>query len=445
MSGRARSRRVRSSNFAAAVGGWLRSCAAAMHLALFGTALPVTGLAAQAAPQAPAPAAAAAVQPPVVAASAPLQASAAAAARAEKTQDPAQAPPPPRAFVEVDGVPTEAWVGQACELVVRVGVDTAWFAAQSVPLSAQALDQPFHLTAPWLQSSDDAGVAIVPPPAGVPQQRVAVGDRAEALAVATPRTLDGRAFTVLELRARWQPRRAADFELAPVRLRYAFATAFVEDFLRGRQPRDRQEASVASSSARVRVAPLPQPAPSGFTGAIGSFSLAAQPATTNCAVGDALAVTVTVAGDGNFGAFGFALAQPAPGVHVDGIVAVPGSDGRAFRLDVLPLRAGARELPPLAFVVFDPRVGAYATLASPPAPLAVAPARAPLPPRVQQLVDADAAAVAAAQPRRAWPLPLGSHYVWPARTGSRPRSSLAPPARRWRVNVAESISRRMPR
>lgn len=315
---------------------------------------------------------------------------------------------PARAFVEVDGAPAQAWVGQACELVVRVGVDAAWFAAQSVPLAAQSLDQPFHLTAPWLQSGDDAVVAIVPPPAGAPQQRVAVGDRAEALAVAAPRTIDGRAFTVLELLVRWQPRRAAEFELAPARVRYAFATAFVEDFLRGRQPRDRQEASVASAALCVRVAALPQPAPAGFTGAIGAFTLAVRPAMASATVGEALAVTVSLAGDGNFGAFGFALAQPLPGFHVDGVVAVPGSDGRAFRLDVLPLRAGARELPPLPFAVFDPRAGVYTTIAAPPAPLAITPARVGLSPRVQQLVDADAAAVAAARPARVWPATIAA-------------------------------------
>lgn len=339
-----------------------------------------------------------------------LAAALVAAGAPARAQSPSPPPPsvraasaPARAFVEIVDAPTQAWVGQACEFVVRVGVDAAWFAAQAVPLSAQALDQPFHLTAPWLQSSDDAAVAIVPPTAGAPAQRVAVGDRAEALAVAAPRTVDGRSFTVLELRVRWQPRRAADFELAPARVRFAFATAFVEDFLRGRQPRDRQEASVASATARVRVAPLPNPAPPAFTGAIGDFAMTAQPATANAVVGEALAVTVTLTGEGNCGAFGFALARPTPGFHVDGVVAVAGSAGRAFRLDVLPLRAGARELPTLAFAAFDPRAGAYVTVVSPPAPLAVAPPRAPLPPRVQNLVDADAAAVAAAQPAPAWP------------------------------------------
>ena len=63
---------------------------------------------------------------------------------------------PVRAFVEVDGVPARAWVGQVCELTVRVGVDAAWFAAHAVPLTAQALDQPFHVQIPWLASTDDA-------------------------------------------------------------------------------------------------------------------------------------------------------------------------------------------------------------------------------------------------------------------------------------------------
>jgi hypothetical protein len=319
----------------------------------------------------------------------------------------APAAAPVRAVVEIDGVPASAWVGQVCELTVRVGVDAAWFAAQAVPLTAQALDQPFHVQIPWLVSTDDARVAVVPPPAAAATQRVAVGDRAEAFAVAAPRTIEGRAFTTLVLRVRWQPRREGVLSLAPVRLRYAFATAFVDDFLRGRQPRDRQEAGVAGASAVVPVSPLPQPAPAGFTGAVGRFTLAVAPASAQAEVGRAVPVTATLAGDGNFGDFAFALAQPLPGCHVDGIVAVPGSAGRAFRLDVLPLRAGLRELPPLAFAAFDPQRGGYATVASPTAPFAVAAASAPLPARVQQLVAADADAVAAAGPARRWPLAVG--------------------------------------
>jgi len=321
---------------------------------------------------------------------------------------PAPAAAPVRAFVEVDGVPARAWVGQVCELTVRVGVDAAWFAAQAVPLTAQALDQPFHVQIPWLVSTDDARATVVPPPAAAAIQRVAVGDRAEAFAVAVPRTIEGRAFMTLALRVRWQPRRDGALPLAPVRLRYAFATAFVDDFLRGRQPRDRQEASVVGASAVVPVSPLPQPAPAGFAGAVGRFTLAVAPASAQAIVGQPVAVAATLAGDGNFGDFAFALAQPLPGCHVDGIVAVPGSEGRAFRLEVLPLRVGLRELPPLAFVVFDPVVGAYATVAAPSAAFAVSAARADLPPRVRQLVDADAAAVAAASPPPRWPVAVGA-------------------------------------
>jgi hypothetical protein len=289
-----------------------------------------------------------------------------------------------------------------------VGVDAAWLAAQAVPLTAQALDQPFHVQIPWLASADDARATVVPPPAAAATQRVAVGDRAEAFAVAGPRTIAGRAYTMLALRVRWQPRRDGALPLAPVRLRYAFATAFVDDFLRGRQPRDRQEASVASAPAVVPVSPLPQPAPAGFTGAVGRFTLAAAPASAQGEVGQPVAVAATLAGEGNFGDFAFALAQPLPGCHVEGIVAVAGSEGRCFRLDVLPLRAGMRELPPLAFVAFDPTVAGYATITAPSAAIAVAAARADLPPRVRQLVDADASAVAAASPTRRWPAAAGA-------------------------------------
>lgn len=328
-------------------------------------------------------------------------------ARRPRAQNPAPsaaASAPVRAFVEVEGLPAQAWVGQVCDVTVRVGVDAPWFAAQAVPLTAQALDQPFHVQIPWLRAGDDTRAVVVPPADGVAVQRVAVGDRAEAFAVGPVRTVDGRAFATLQLRARWRASREGTFDVPAVRLRYAFATEFVEDFLRGRQPRDRQETAVVGEAMRVRVSALPQPAPAGYTGAVGAFTLAVAPAAAAAEVGRALAVAATLTGDGNFGDFAFALAQPVPGFHVDGVVAVPGSDGRAFRLDVLPLRAAARELPPLSFVAFNPRTGGYVRVASPAVPLAVAAATASLPPRVQQLVDADAAA----GPARRWPLPVGA-------------------------------------
>jgi hypothetical protein len=324
----------------------------------------------------------------------------------------AQAPAaggPMRAFLEVDGLPARAWVGQVCEVVVRVGLDAAWFADSAVPLSAQALDQPVHVQAPWLGNGDEARAVVVAPAAGAPTQRLAVGDRAESFTLVAPRTVDGRQFPVLELRVRWQPRRQGVHELPPVRLRYAYATQFVDDFLRGRQPRDRQEAALAAASATVAVAALPADAPAAFTGAVGRFSLTATPVAARAEVGRPLAVTATLAGDGNFGDFAFMPAAPLPGLHVDGVVAVPDSGGRSFRLDVLPVQAGLAELPSVSFCAFDPVAGAYVTVAAPAAPLAVDPASARLSPRVQRLVDAAAALAAADAPSPSrWLPPLAA-------------------------------------
>jgi hypothetical protein len=140
--------------------------------------------------------------------------------------------------------------------------------------------------------------------------------------------------------------------------------------------------------------------PAGFHGAVGEFALAASLDAEEVHVGDAVAVRLSLSGDGNLMRF----APPPPpeldGFHVQGIVERRSGAVRTFVLDVLALREGTMQLPALSFVAFSPAAGDYVTLYGGPLPLAVLPARTALPPPVQALVDADAAKVRA---RQRWP------------------------------------------
>lgn len=360
---------------------------------------------------------------------------------------PAQGPEaaPVRVFVEVDGVPDEIWLQQPFAPVVRIGVDAAWLAGAAVPLFQQRLDQPFHVTIPWLFAAEDRAVEPVPPPAGAGAQRLAVGDRVLSFTPAGERQVDGRTFTLLELRCRWLPLASGASTVAPVQVRYAFATRFEQDFLRGRQPLDRTEATVQSPARTLRVRPLPQPAPSGFAGAVGQFVVRARTAARDVPLGGAFDVEVEIAGDGNLERFAPLPPPRLPGFHVQGVVERRAPAARTFVLDVLALRAGAEAVPPVPFVVFDPVAGGYATRHSEPVPVRVLPA-APgveLPAAVRALVERERAALAARGLQSWWIAALAALVLavaawwWRRRRGVRLRRVRWPVAQR---ELAEAMA-----
>jgi hypothetical protein len=322
------------------------------------------------------------------------------AAASAQTAAPGVAP----LFVAIEGMPAAAYVQQEVMLQVRIGVDRAWFRDHGVALFQQALEQPFHVVVPWLQAAEDRAVELVPPPPGARTQRLAIGDRVLPVQVDGERQIDGRAFELLLLRCRWLPLAPGRSAIAPVQVRYAFAERFEQDFLRGRTPLDRQETTVLSAPGELVVQPLPKPAPPGFAGAVGEFVVRLRPVTAPAVVGSSLTVQLEVTGSGNLERFA-PLPPPAlDGFHVQGVTDHKGPAVRRFTLDVLPLRAGARTLPPIPFVAFDPQRASYVTLRTDAVPLTIAPAAAPLPARVQELVELDAARLAA---RAAWP-----GWVW---------------------------------
>jgi hypothetical protein len=275
----------------------------------------------------------------------------------------AQGEAPPIA-VTVQGLPERCWLQQRLLLTVWIDVDTAWLRERSVPLFQQQLDQPFHVEVPWLQAAEDRAVVALPPPAGSTTQRLAVGDRVLAAVDLGPVAAGGRQR--LQLQWEWLPLAAGRSAVAPVRLRYAYATRFEQDFLRGRTPVDRQEGSVSSAAAVLLVQALPQPAPAGFAGAVGKFVLAAESRAASPQVGASLPLALTITGlgtgSGNLERLPPLPAPALPGFHVQGVAEASTAAGRRFLLDLVPLRADLTAVPPVPLVTFDPDAGTYATV-----------------------------------------------------------------------------------
>ncbi len=299
---------------------------------------------------------------------------------------------PPPVFVEVEASATSAWVHEPIEVVVRIGTDEAWFRAHAVPLFQQPLDRPYHVTVPWLSAGEDRAVELVAAATGG-TAKIAVGDGVVSARTAGRRDQGGRAFEVLELRYRWLPLVPGTSSIQPVEVRYAFAERFTGDFLTGRQPVGRAEASVLSTVLTLEVKALPLAGrPPSWTGAVGEFTLTAATAATSVRVGESFAFEVTVAGRGNLDRFAPMAWPPLAGFQVQGLVERRTADARTFVFDVLALRAGAAAVPPVTFASFSPQRGDYLIQSTAPVPVTVEAANAPLPPRVQELVDADARA-----------------------------------------------------
>lgn len=302
---------------------------------------------------------------------------------------PAQAAAGPEAAgavaVAVAAGRTAGVVGEALPFTIVLDFDETYVRTHGLPLVQRAVDVPFVIAAPWLQAGDDT-VAVEE----VEGPRVVTAGAERAWRRA-PGSAAGRGR--LELPCRVQLRRAGEIALAPVVVRFAYATAFEEDFLRGRQPVDRREDRIEAAPPPFVARDLPPADVPGFTGAVGVFAVRAAAAPTAVEVGDECSLELVVAGSGDLAAFAPPPWPVLPGFVVQGLAEsrLPGE--RRFRFDALVVRADAPP-PRLPFAFFDPVAGRYVAAVAEVNGLAIRPRSAgrPLSPRAEKLVAAAAAA-----------------------------------------------------
>ncbi len=168
---------------------------------------------------------------------------------------------------------------------------------------------------------------------------------------------------------------------------------------------------VKSQEVKVKVLPLPaEGKPANFSGAVGDFSISATATPNELAVGDPLAVDITIDGSGNFDALnppslmppGGWKAYPPRRYNVDGPVdpnITPTAQRRiGYSMVFVPEKVHA-ELPPFELSFFSPTEKKYVAARTAPIPLRVTPGaaiaaatgttgssgtEAPKPPPVQQ-------------------------------------------------------------
>jgi hypothetical protein len=140
--------------------------------------------------------------------------------------------------------------------------------------------------------------------------------------------------------------------------------------------------AVTSPRVDLTVKPLPAPAPAGFNGAVGKFTLDSKVVPATAAVGEPITWTLTLDGHGNWPDV---PGLPSRSVSKDFRIVQPqakrtNKDNALFDASItedivlIPTKPGSYTLGPVTFAVFNPATGAYETLTTKPVTIQVAPA-----------------------------------------------------------------------
>ena len=203
-------------------------------------------------------------------------------------------------------------------------------------------------------------------------------------------TINGRPFEVVTFKTAIAAARAGKFEIGPVKAKAQVVVPRRRNAPRSRSPFDlfdlddpfsdpffsnpfaqlgeRRDIQISSDPVALEVKPLPPNAPSSFSGAIGSFTMATDAKPKSVQVGDPITVTTTISGRGNFDRVNAPLLEDERGWHKyppsskfkqDDEVGISGI--KTFEMVVSP-NENKQSLPVLAFSYFDPAKEQYVTL-----------------------------------------------------------------------------------
>ena len=287
-------------------------------------------------------------------------------------------------FVELVSERAVLYVGEIASIRARFGFP-AGFEASLVPLFRQELELSIELVLPTANP-----LACVEPLPAVPEplgpRLVVDGEAARARALGGV-VRAGRPFEAYEVERRYRAIAAGQVELAGARLRWASAIEFREDLLAGRVPLDRDEHVATAPALLLQILPLPEEGrPSGFTGAVGAFTVSARAEPRDLVEGQTLRVTLEVRGSGSLE--GFEPPRPEwPGFTCLGTLEGGSPEARTITYELRPESSAVREVPSIELSFFSPapepryelaRTGAIPILVRPRP--ATAPGRSPAPP-----------------------------------------------------------------
>jgi hypothetical protein len=283
-----------------------------------------------------------------------------------------------RAALEIRVAKDSVWVGELVRVELELRIDSEFLRTSLIPIFRRSLDLPVQVEASWWNDADAELQAAFAPTSDA-GATLARNDRVVRARRVGERAAEGRSTTLFALDAVLVARSPGTLSLPGARLRYAYASAFTEDFVNGRVPSDRKDAFVVARAVDVTVKPLPEEGrPASFGGAVGRFTLEASADRTELAVGDSLSLTLRLEGDGDLATCEPPHLSALGGFDVRGMLDDRGHAVRTIVLDLAPTHAGEaaqlgkREIPALSFAFFDPAPpGSYRTVESAPIALRV--------------------------------------------------------------------------
>jgi len=190
------------------------------------------------------------------------------------------------------------------------------------------------------------------------------GDEHEAL-VTGERERGGRMFTLIEIRRTVLATAPGDLEATAPTARFACATKFREDFVRGRVPLDRREVVTKGSPRAISIHALPEDGkPNAFGGAVGDFTIRAELAERR-QDSSPFRLSLIIQGKGNFERFEAPRLDHLTGVHVYGVLDNKEQAARVHTRAItydLAVADGATEIPAIPFTFFQPEELEYKTI-----------------------------------------------------------------------------------
>jgi hypothetical protein len=166
--------------------------------------------------------------------------------------------------------------------------------------------------------------------------------------------VNGRQYTVTEIDTVLFPSRVGELEIAPSAMVLP-ETVFAD------------EQRLATNTVPVQVQPLPEGAPSGFTGAVGRFDVAASLDRQSVTLGEPITLRLTVTGSGNLEQLTPPeLPVPEDWRIYDNPASYSGSINggllvgeRTFEWLIVPSQTGSQILPEITLSYFDPETLTY--------------------------------------------------------------------------------------
>jgi len=189
-----------------------------------------------------------------------------------------------------------------------------------------------------------------------------------------PRLIGDEVYEVQSFGRAYFPLAPGEYALEPVRLLYEVRRGFLF------APESHE---LATDSLRLVVLPLPEAGqPASFTGAVGRYSIRARIEPAEVPAGEAAALVVDVAGEGNI------KGLPPPSLpELEGVRVFPPTEETEVQQDdarvrgvkrftwvLIPEKPGRLQLPPVEYGYFDPELRAYDVARSSLPALAVRPA-----------------------------------------------------------------------